>query len=81
MKYPSQKKELDRWLYSPDSDTNEKFAAIRTIYSEIGIFELMQTKMNAYYDKAFSLLEALEVREEGKEALKKFLQKLMRRKK
>ncbi|MDE0472620.1 MAG: polyprenyl synthetase family protein [Ekhidna sp.] len=78
---PSQKKELDRWLYSPDSDTNEKFAAIRTIYSEIGIFELMQTKMNAYYDKAFSLLEALEVREEGKEALKKFLQKLMRRKK
>lgn len=74
-----QKIELNKWLSASDFDISEKVAAIKNIYGEIGIFELTQKKMNEYYDKAFSLLDELEVREEGKEALKTFFQRLMKR--
>lgn len=75
----SQKKELDKWLSASEFDISEKVSAIKNIYGEIGIFELTQAKMNAYYDQAFTLLDQLDVRAEGKTALKTFLQKLMKR--
>ncbi|MBC6425278.1 MAG: polyprenyl synthetase family protein [Ekhidna sp.] len=77
----SQKKVLKKWLSASDFDISEKVAAIKNIYEELGIFELTQAKIDAYYDGAFSLLDTLEGRKEGKEALKNFLRKLMKREK
>jgi len=77
----SQKKELDKWSSASDLDISEKVTAIKNIYNEIGIFELTQAKINEYYDGAFSLLDTLEARKEGKRALKNFLQKLIKREK
>ena len=74
-----QKAELDKWLSASEFDISEKVDAIKNIYGEIGIFELTQAKMNAYYDQAFSMLDELEALEEGKDFLKAFLQKLMKR--
>lgn len=74
-----QRKELDRWLSAADFDINEKVEAIKNIYEELGIFELTQQRMNGYYDEAFALLDAMDVREEGKNDLVDFFEKLMKR--
>lgn len=74
-----QLEELNRWLSASTFDINEKVTAIKNIYEQLGIFELTQQKMNAYYDEAFALLDQLETREEGKDALIHFLGQLMKR--
>lgn len=75
----TQRKELDRWLSAKDFDISEKVEAIKNIYEELDIFELTQGKMNEYYDEAFSLLDGLDAREEGKKALVEFFTRLMKR--
>ncbi|WP_425389800.1 polyprenyl synthetase family protein [Ekhidna sp.] len=75
----SQRKELEKWLSASDFDVEEKVEAVKAIYEEIGIFDLTQQKMNGYYDEAFSLLNNLEARPEGKKQLQDFFDKLMKR--
>lgn len=76
---PNQRKELDKWLSATDFDIEEKVKAVTLIYDEIGIYDLTTKKMNGYYDEAFSLLESLNVREDGKAELIDFFDKLMKR--
>lgn len=76
---PTQLEEMNRWLNMSEFDISEKVTAIKKIYGELGIFELTQEKMNGYYDKAFALIDELDVRPEGKQALVDFFQKLMKR--
>lgn len=76
---PDQRKELDKWLSTEEFDNEEKVEAVKAIYGELGIYEITQKKMNAYYDEAFRLLEHFYGEEEGKKQLKIFLQKLMKR--
>lgn len=76
---PDQRKELDKWLSTEEFDNEEKVEAVKAIYGELGIYEITQKKMNAYYDEAFRLLEHFDGEEEGKKQLKIFLQKLMKR--
>ncbi len=75
----SQRKELDGWLSASEFDISEKVEAIKNIYEELGIFELTQSKMNGYYDEAFTLLDELDARAEGKQQLADFFRKLMKR--
>ena len=74
-----QRKELDRWLGATDFDVTQKVEAVKGIYEELGIFDLTQLKMNAYYDEAFQLLDDFQGNSEGKNQLKIFFQKLMKR--
>ncbi|NQZ77232.1 MAG: polyprenyl synthetase family protein [Ekhidna sp.] len=75
----SQREELDKWLAATDFNNDEKVEAVKAIYEELGIFELTQKKMNAYYDEAFKSLEELDARTEGKAQLIAFFEKLMKR--
>ncbi len=75
----SQREELNKWLSAKDFDTDEKVQAVKKIYEELSIFELTQTKMNSYYDEAFTLLEELDSRGEGKKQLVDFFERLMKR--
>ncbi len=75
----SQHKELQQWLGKKKFDREEKVQAIRCIYDEIGIFEMTQTKMNAYYDEAFELIDQQNSRSDGKQALIYFFEGLMKR--
>lgn len=75
----SQKVELAHWLEKEEFDAEEKVEAVKKIYGELGIFELTQTKMNQYYDRAFELLDKINAREEGKKALIEFFESLMKR--
>ncbi|MFK7952530.1 MAG: polyprenyl synthetase family protein [Ekhidna sp.] len=76
---PTQRAELDKWLLATDFDIEEKVNAVKTIYDEIGIYDLTTKKMNAYYDEAFQLLNRLDANENGKVQLKEFFEKLMKR--
>lgn len=75
----SQKSELKEWLSKTEFDIKEKVEAVKSIYQEIGIYELTKVKMNTYYDQAFMLLEKLQTREEGKSHLTDFFENLMKR--
>ncbi len=75
----NQKAELDKWLSAKEFDISEKVNAIKNIYEDLGIFEITKAKMNEYYDHAFSLLKSLNAKEDGKEALRTFLEKLIKR--
>lgn len=75
----NQRKEINRWMEATDFDPEEKVNAIKNIYQEIGIYELTKTKMDEYYDKAFSKLKEIKGDENGKEQLTEFLEKLMKR--
>lgn len=75
----AQRTELKKWLAVSDFDVQEKVDAVKSIYEEIGIFELTQKKMNSYYDEAFELLDALEARDDGKQQLVDFFEGLMKR--
>ena len=75
----SQRKELDKWLTATEFDIGEKVETIKNIYGEFGIFEITSQKINDYYDEAFSLLEKLDARAEGKKQLVEFFEKLMKR--
>ncbi|MEQ9007547.1 MAG: polyprenyl synthetase family protein, partial [Ekhidna sp.] len=76
---PAQRKELDKWLSASDYEVDDKVKAVKSIYEEIGIFELTQKKMNSYYDEAFALLNDLAARTVGKQNLIDFFEKLMKR--
>ncbi len=76
---PNQLQELNKWLSASEFDAEEKVEAIKNIYGELGIFELTQKKMNAYYDEAFESLNNMDAREEGKQSLTDFFEKLMKR--
>ena len=74
-----QKSELTKWLGRAEFDAKEKVEAIKNVYQEIGIYELTKVKMNSYYDEAFTFLDKLEARDEGKVQLKEFFENLMKR--
>ena len=75
----SQRGELDSWLSKTDFNPTEKVNAVKCIYEEIGIESLTKSKMNGYYDQAFQMLESMDVRDEGRQALCQFFEKLMKR--
>ncbi len=75
----NQKFELNNWLNRKDFEISEKVNAVKSIYQEIGIYELTQAKMNSYYDQAFAILNTLDAREIGKVELINFFERLMKR--
>jgi geranylgeranyl diphosphate synthase type II len=74
-----QRAALDKWLAATDFDNQEKVKAVMDIYDEIGIPELTRDKMNAYFDKAFGMMEQIEGDQQGKAELEEFAKKLMKR--
>lgn len=74
-----QKEALNQWVMAREFDPTAKVAGVRGIYDDLGIHELTTLKMNAYFDKALAQLESLEVREEGKQALRMLALSLMKR--
>jgi geranylgeranyl diphosphate synthase type II len=76
-----QKKELTGWLDAVDYIAEEKVAAVTKIYNEIGIPELTRSKMDAYFDEAFLLLESLPGDQDAKNVIIEFANQLMNREK
>ena len=76
---PTQRAELDKWISAKDFDREEKIAAVTKLYDEIGIRELSEQKVNAYFEESQRYLNAISVADEKKTELRKFTAQLMNR--
>lgn len=79
MANPEQREQLDHWLSQGEFDPQEKVAAVKQVYDEIGIPNLARMKMNYYFDQSISALAAFDGAATAKEILNEFAVKLMHR--
>lgn len=75
------KAELTQWVEAKEFNREEKVNAVTKIYNELGIDKLAKAKMEEYYVKAISALDAVAVDETKKATLREFADKLMKRNK
>jgi len=55
------KKDLEKWLSSKKFDKRKKVKSVTAIYDELGISKITETKMNQFFEQAFSSLSQLSV--------------------
>ena len=71
---------LQYWAESKDFDKEEKVNAVTALYNTLGIKELTEAKMEAYFEKGFEQLSHLQsVNQEALQALKFLAQDLINR--
>jgi len=75
----AQRKELMGWIEAKDFDREEKVKAVTRLYDEIGIRQLCEQKMEAYYVQAQQYLAKVGVAEERKAELKAYAARMMKR--
>ncbi len=74
-----EKEELNRWISATEFNDEEKVAAVLEIFESLKIKELAEKEMLNYSDKAFQLLDDLNIKEEKKVNLKEVLEQLLKR--
>ena len=74
-----QRKELTKWITAKDFDKAEKIEAVTDIYNKIGIRELCEKRINAYFDEARACLDKISVAEEKKIQLRRFTDQMLHR--
>lgn len=72
---------LQRWIDAKEFDRSEKVAAVTAIYNKVGIDKMAKAKMEEYYALATKALNAINVPEERKAALREYAAKMMKREK
>jgi geranylgeranyl diphosphate synthase type II len=72
-------KELNKWINQKIFKPEEKVKAVRDIYDSLGIHELAEAEMNAYFKKGFDGIDAFPVAEERKATLRAFGEYLLGR--
>ncbi len=72
-----QAKELHKWLNAGQSDQKEKIAAVTKIYNELQVRLYAEDAMQAYADKAFMALDAINLPDGHKQYLRDFADGLM----
>jgi geranylgeranyl diphosphate synthase type II len=75
-----QKKELSDLFSIQPNDPSDKIKTIKTIFETSGAAELTQKEIVAYTNKAFAVLDGLQLATDKKELLRVFGENLMRRK-
>ena len=68
------------WLHATDYAPEEKIRSVTALYNKVGVPELCQARIDAYYEEGLLLLEKVSVKPSLKEELKKFVCHLMERK-
>ena len=77
----TQRRELMRWIEARQFDRAEKVAAVTRLYDEIGIRQLCEAKINAYFEQARQTLGEISVAEERKTVLRQYMDELLHRNK
>jgi geranylgeranyl diphosphate synthase, type II len=72
-------KELMRWTTVDSFDRQEKIAAVKDIFTKLGVVNLLRDKMDEYYQRSLECLERLSVVSDQKSELYKIARMLMRR--
>jgi len=74
------KETLLNWLRATDYVAEEKIQSVTALYNKVGVSELCQARIDAYYKEGLELLDKVNVESSLKEELKKFVCHLMDRK-
>ena len=74
-----QRAELLRWIEAKDFDRKEKIEAVTRIYDAIGIRALCEENINFYFSEARKYLDKVNVPEERKQNLRKYMNEMMKR--
>jgi geranylgeranyl diphosphate synthase type II len=74
------KETLLNWLHATDYVAEEKIQSVTALYNKVGVPELCQARIDAYYKEGLELLDKVNVESSLKEELKKFVCHLMDRK-
>ena len=69
--------ELNKWLELKQFDSQEKVAAVTTLYNNLQVRQHAEATMNSYADKAFKALDGINLPEENKQYLRDFADGLM----
>ena len=75
-----QRKELTHWTTVTDFDRQEKIAAVTRLYDEMNIGQLAQEKIAYYFKESKHFLDVVNVKEERKAELRRYVELLMDRK-
>lgn len=70
---------LDGWLQKTEFDPEEKVTAVTEIYNSLGIRELTQSKVSAYFEDSANALRELDLPEERKGLVQNYADWLMAR--
>lgn len=71
---------LQKLLKNEEIAPEEKIALVKAIYDEVGVKEITQKKIDFYYKLALAEIAKISVREERKEAILSYAEKIMGRK-
>ncbi len=75
----AQKEILNRWIGATTDHPEEKIAAITSIYTQLGLKELSEIKIQRYFEEAMTHLHALQVAEEKLGVIKAICERLINR--
>ncbi|MBR5634953.1 MAG: polyprenyl synthetase family protein, partial [Prevotella sp.] len=75
-----QRAELMHWISAENFDRQEKIEAVTRLYNIIGVDRLAQDRIAHYFDESLKYLDAVEVSEERKKALRDYAHEMMFRK-
>ncbi len=75
----SQREELEKWLNATSYDELTKINSVTTIYNQIGVKELCESKIKEHYATALTYFAKLSVEKVKKQELIKTVESLMRR--
>ena len=75
----AQRSELMEWIEAKEFDRQEKIAAVTRLYDEIGIKALCEEKINFYFEQARKYLEEVNVADERKAELRRYMNQMMKR--
>jgi len=78
---PQQKNTLQNWLGKKEFDAKEKVSAIKNIFTELNLEEILKTEINSYYNQAFVDLRVACQNKEKIEIFISFIKTLMHREK
>ena len=76
-----QRSELMHWIEAQKFDRQEKITAVTRLYDEIGIKQLCEEKINYYFAEARKYLDKVNVADERKENLRRYMNQMMNREK
>ncbi|UKK48887.1 polyprenyl synthetase family protein [Prevotella sp. E9-3] len=77
----TQRSELMHWIEAQEFDRQEKITAVTRLYDEIGIKQLCEEKINYYFAEARKYLDKVNVADERKENLRRYMNQMMNREK
>lgn len=75
----AQRQELDKWVKAETFDTDEKIAAVRSIYDALNIPTLIRGKVEQLFTESLKSLEKVNVADEKKTEIKRFADKMLGR--